>query len=95
MGLAYAPLMRGNLGLFVGGADRARLAAIAADRNSPQKHVWRAEVVLLTAERRGTAEIMRRGICPSPRSGAGRSATSRLASKGCCATGPGRRGSQR
>jgi transposase len=52
--------MRGKLGLFVGAADRARLAAIAADRNSPQKHVWRAEVVLLTADRHGTAEIMRR-----------------------------------
>jgi transposase len=44
----------------VGAADRARLAAITADRNSPQKHVWRAEVVLLTADRHGTAEIMRR-----------------------------------
>jgi transposase len=44
----------------VGAADRARLAAIVADRNSPQKHVWRAEVVLLTADRLGTAEIMRR-----------------------------------
>src|SRR4051794_8376803 len=52
--------MRGNLGLFAGAADRARLAAIVADRNSPQKHVWRAEVVLLTADRLGTAEIMRR-----------------------------------
>ena len=31
----------GNLGLFVGVADRARLAAIVADRNSAQKHVWR------------------------------------------------------
>jgi transposase len=52
--------MRGNLGVFVSAADRARLAAIVADRNSPQKHVWRAEVVLLSAARRGTAEIMRR-----------------------------------
>jgi len=52
--------MRGNLGLFVGASDRERLAAIVADRNSPQKHVWRAEVVLLTADRVGTAEIMRR-----------------------------------
>ena len=28
-------------------ADRARLEAIVADRNSPQKHVWRARIVLL------------------------------------------------
>ena len=52
--------MRGNLGLFVSSADRARLAAIIADRNSPQKHVWRAQVVLMTGDRIGTAEIMRR-----------------------------------
>jgi hypothetical protein len=39
--------MRGNLGLFVSPADRARLAAIIADRNSPQKHVWRAQVAQL------------------------------------------------
>jgi transposase len=52
--------MRGNLGLFVSSADRARLAAIVADRNSKQKDVWRAEVVLLTDDRLGTAEIMRR-----------------------------------
>ncbi len=52
--------MRGNLGLFVSTADRERLAAIVADRNRPQKHVWRARVVLLTAERVGTTEIMRR-----------------------------------
>ena len=31
---------RGIFGLFVGVADRARLAAIVADRNSAQKHVW-------------------------------------------------------
>jgi len=52
--------MRGNLGLFVSSADRERLAAIIADRNSPQKHVWRAQVVLLTGDRVGTNEIIRR-----------------------------------
>jgi len=52
--------MRGNLGLLVSSADRARLAAIIADWNSPQKHVWRAQVVLMTGDRVGTAEIMRR-----------------------------------
>ena len=58
--LCYGLPMRGNLGLFVSSADRARLAAIVADRNSPQKHVWRSQVVLMTGERLGTAEIMRR-----------------------------------
>src|SRR6266567_1985547 len=40
--------------------DRAALKAVVANRNSPQKHVWRAEIVLLTAAGHGTAEIMRR-----------------------------------
>src|SRR5262249_29451965 len=30
-----------------------------ANRNSPQKHVWRAKIVLLTADGHGTAEIIR------------------------------------
>ena len=30
------------------------------DRNTPQKHVWRAEIVLLSADGIGTNEIMRR-----------------------------------
>ncbi len=43
----------------VAAKDRARLEAIVADRNSPQKHVWRARIILLTADGCGTAEIMR------------------------------------
>jgi transposase len=30
------------------------------DRNSPQKHVWRARIILLTAAGLGTVEITRR-----------------------------------
>src|SRR5437773_3427166 len=41
-------------------ADRARLEGIVAARNSPQNHVWRARIVLLTADGLGTNEIMRR-----------------------------------
>ena len=40
-------------------ADRSELEAVVANRNSPQKHVWRAKIVLLTADGHGTAEIMR------------------------------------
>jgi transposase len=58
--VGYTAWMRGNLGLFVGAADRERLAAIVADRNRPQKRVWRAKLVLLTSDRLGTVEIMRR-----------------------------------
>ena len=40
-------------------AARTELAAVVANRNSPQKHVWRAKIVLMTADGHGTAEIMR------------------------------------
>jgi transposase len=52
--------MREPCCLWLSAADRARLAALVADRNGPQKHVWRARIVLLSAERLGTVEIMRR-----------------------------------
>jgi transposase len=51
--------MRTGIVVDVTPADRARLAAIIANRNSPQKHVWRARIVLLTAEGCGIAEIVR------------------------------------
>jgi transposase len=41
-------------------ADRRRLKVLARDRNTPHKHVWRAEIVLLSADGVGTNEIMRR-----------------------------------
>jgi hypothetical protein len=31
-------------------ADRRRLTALATDRNATQKHAWRAEIVLLSAD---------------------------------------------
>lgn len=51
--------MRTGITVDVCPAERKRLLAILADRNSPQKHAWRARIVLLTAEGHGTAEIMR------------------------------------
>src|SRR5258706_416882 len=51
--------MRRGITVDVTAADRARLEAIAADRNSPQKHVWRARIILLTAASVGTNEIER------------------------------------
>ncbi len=41
------------------GGDRQRLNSIVTDRNAPQKHVWRAEIVLLSADGLGTHAIMR------------------------------------
>ena len=52
--------MREGIIVEVSATDRLRLEAVVADRNSPQKHVWRARIVLLTAEGHGTVEIMRR-----------------------------------
>jgi hypothetical protein len=52
--------MREGITVEVSAADRARLEAIAADRNSRQKHAWRARIVLATAEGCGTVEITRR-----------------------------------
>ena len=51
--------MRAGIAIELGSTDRQRLAAIVADRDTPQKHVWRAQIVLLTAEGCGTEEIMR------------------------------------
>src|SRR5215211_4236155 len=52
--------MREGITVEVSAADRARLEAVVADRNSPQKHVWRARIILGTADGLGTGEIMRR-----------------------------------
>ena len=52
--------MREGITVEVSAADRARLEAIAADRNSRQKHVWRANIILATAEGCGTVEITHR-----------------------------------
>jgi hypothetical protein len=66
--------MREGISIEVSAADREQLAAVVADRNSPQKHVWRARIILATAEGCGTAEIMRRaGVSEHPACGAGRS----------------------
>src|SRR5689334_21727674 len=51
--------MREGITVEVSDADRVRLEAIVVDRNSPQKHVWRAQIVLLTAGGLGTGEMMR------------------------------------
>src|SRR5215813_11402635 len=49
--------MRKGISITVTSADRVRLDTIVRDRNSPQKHVWRARIVLLTADGNGTNAI--------------------------------------
>src|ERR1700685_1967755 len=52
--------MRTGISITLKPADRRRLKALARNRNTPHKHVWRAEIVLLSADGIGTSEIMRR-----------------------------------
>src|ERR1700726_4008828 len=52
--------MRAGIVVNVTRADRRLLEAIVLDRSAPQKHVWRANISLATADGCGTAEIMRR-----------------------------------
>ena len=52
--------MRTGIIVNVTREDRRRLEAIVSDRCTPQKHVWRANIILATADGCGTTEIMRR-----------------------------------
>lgn len=52
--------MRTGIALEVSPSDRERLEALVRDRNAAQKHVWRARIVLLSADGIGTIGIMRR-----------------------------------
>jgi hypothetical protein len=49
--------MRKGIEVRLGPGDRERLEAVIGSGNSPQKHVWRARIVLLSADRVGTMAI--------------------------------------
>jgi Homeodomain-like domain len=51
---------------LVSAADCARLAAIVADRNRPQKHAQRALIILCSAERLPVLEVARRSGATRP-----------------------------
>ena len=51
--------MRTGITFDLNAVDRSRLEAICADRNSLQKHVWRARIVLMSSDGVGTNEIRR------------------------------------
>src|SRR6516164_11256697 len=50
--------MRTGISISVTPADLDRLRDLVKDRNARQKHVWRAQIVLLSAEGLGTNAIM-------------------------------------
>ena len=53
-------MRRDDICLYLSRSNRARLEAIINDRNSKAKTIWRAKIVLATADGHGTNEIMRR-----------------------------------
>ena len=58
--------MAQTVGVIISIEDRARLAAIIADRNRLQKHVQRAWIILLSAERRTVLDIARQSGVSRP-----------------------------
>ena len=52
-------MRRDDICLYFGPADRAQLQTLLTDRNTPRKVVWRAKIVLSTADGCGTNKIMR------------------------------------
>jgi transposase len=51
--------MRTGISIVVTASDRHRLESVIADRNAPQKHVWRCRIIVLTADGLGTNAVMR------------------------------------
>jgi hypothetical protein len=62
--------MRTGITVEMSATDRARLAAIVGNRNSRQKHVWRARIMLLSVRAPALEPIqsstlgLRQGECP-------------------------------
>jgi len=50
--------IRTGLFIYLDETDRQRLDALIGDRNTSQKHVWRARIVLRSADRVETNAIM-------------------------------------
>ncbi|HEY4302684.1 MAG TPA: helix-turn-helix domain-containing protein, partial [Candidatus Didemnitutus sp.] len=51
--------MRAGIEVRLGAGDRERLEAVIGSGNSAQKHVWRARIVVLSADGLGTMAIQR------------------------------------
>jgi hypothetical protein len=51
--------MRTGISISVTAADLDRLRGLVKDRNAPQKHVWRAQIVLLSVEVRNERDHAR------------------------------------
>jgi transposase len=62
----FLAMRRDDICLYLAPNDRAQLQVLRTDRNTPRKLVWRAEIVLSTADGCGTNEIMRRANRSKP-----------------------------
>ena len=58
--------MAQNVCILLSDEDRTRLAAIVGDRNRPQKHVQRARIVLLSADRLSVLAVARQAGTSRP-----------------------------
>ncbi|MGA8756917.1 MAG: IS630 family transposase, partial [Stellaceae bacterium] len=67
--------MRTGVEVWLGPGDRERLEAVIGSGYSPQRHVWRARIVLLSVDGVGTMAIQDRPARVSRRSGVGRRAS--------------------
>ena len=59
-------MRRDDICLYLSPADRAELQSLVTNRNTPRKLVWRAKIVLETADGHGTVGIMRRAHTSKP-----------------------------
>ncbi|WP_420604545.1 hypothetical protein [Methylobacterium sp.] len=56
--------MRNGFSFTLSASDRFWLEALVADRNTPQKHVWHACIVLLSGDGLGTDAVMHEAGVP-------------------------------
>jgi len=59
-------MRRDDICLYLSPDDRIELQELVRNRNTPRKLVWRAEIILATADGHGTFEIMRRSLTSKP-----------------------------
>src|SRR5271163_3526769 len=75
--------MRKGIEVRLGPGDRERLEAVIGSGNSPQKHVWRARIVLLSADGVGTMAMQRQtGAAAGGDRAGGRDDAGRAAGRG-------------
>src|SRR5215470_18274720 len=69
-------------------AEREQLAAIAADRNRPRKHIERAQIVLASADRHPAQQVAQSIGVSRPTVWRWQQRFAESGSTGCCATSP-------